>query len=875
MNSNKRQKLKELFHAAVELSHSDRDTFLTANCASDDALYRELSALLTAHDSARDFIEQPALVDCGLIENDEPNRGPAVEGQQIGSYKISRELGRGGMGTVYLAARADASFDKQVALKLIKRGMDTDAIIKRFVMERQILANLDHPNIARLIDGGTTEDGLPYFVLEFIEGETITRYCDQRQLSTSERLMLFRKVCAAVQYAHQNLIVHRDLKPSNILVTEDGTPKLLDFGIAKLLSETSAFEAPATIARVLTPEYASPEELRGLPVTTSSDVYSLGVVLYELLSGHRPFNFETRSPEEVARLINSSEPVKPSEVITRLGSARHSDDKHILHTPESISRTRDGSIDKLRRRLAGDLDNIVLKALRKEPSRRYVSVQELSEDLRRHLEGLPVNASPDTVSYRARKFTQRHKAAVMAAAIVVITLLSATAITAWQARVARRERVKAEQRFNDVRKLAHSVVFELHDSIQNLPGSTPARELLVSRALEYLDGLAKEAGQDRSLQSELATAYDRIGDIQGGFATSHLGKRERADESYRKSLAIREAMVAAEPTNMEFRRQLATSYTKMGNIRWVETSVTDSYEFHRKALQIIKQLAAEAPENVEIRFDLASNHMNFGYLAAASGHTDEGLENTRKAARLMEALALADSHNKKIQQALATSYDRVAVILDLATRDYSEALLLYRKSQLIIDRLAGAEPLNTELRKDQAVSSYNVATVSAKLGDTRTAIASSRQSLAIFSDLLAADPQNEEFRLGVTTLQSVVGETMIKSGNTAEAIKILNLSLLTLEKSFAASPTDETIHFHIAIAQQGLGNAYDALASSDKSPAQSLIHWRTARSWFQKSQTIYKLFHDAGKTTGEDGARLDVVTGEITRCDAAIARITH
>ena len=283
-------------------------------------------------------------------------------------------------------ARADESFDKRVALKLIKRGMDSDAIIKRFVMERQILANLDHPNIARLIDGGTTDDGLPYFVLEYIEGTTITRYCDEHKLNTLERLKLFLQVCTAVQFAHQNLVVHRDLKPSNIIVTKDGTPKLLDFGIAKLLSvDSTLVDATETVARLLTPEYASPEQLRGLPITTTSDVYSLGVILYELLSGHRPFTLAGRSAEEVARMITASEPLKPSVVITRHKATNQTDNEHHSLTPESISRTREGNVDKLRRRLVGDLDNILLKALRKEPARRYSSVQDLSADIQRHL----------------------------------------------------------------------------------------------------------------------------------------------------------------------------------------------------------------------------------------------------------------------------------------------------------------------------------------------------------------------------------------------------------------------------------------------------------------------------------------------------------
>ena len=868
--------VKELFNTALELAPHDRETFLQKSCVGDGKLHHEVAALLSAHETAGDFIQQPALVDVGLLASDgETKSDVEVTGQRIGSYQMISELGRGGMGSVYLAARADESFDKQVALKLIKRGMDSDAIIKRFVMERQILANLDHPNIARLIDGGTTEDGLPYFVMEYVEGTTITRYCDRHKLNTIERVKLFRPVCAAVIFAHQNLIVHRDLKPSNIIVTEDGTPKLLDFGIAKLLSGSTPIETTATIGRVLTPEYASPEQLRGLPITTRSDVYSLGVVLYELLSGHRPFNFESRSPEDVARMITVSQPLKPSVVITRIKDARQNNDaEHISLTPETISRTRDGNVEKLRRRLAGDLDNILLKALRKEPSRRYASVQEFSEDLRRHLEGLPVLARPDTLTYRSSKFITRHKAGVAAAVIVLLTLLSATVITSWQARVARRERVNAEQRFNDVRKLANSVVFELHDSIQDLPGSTPARELLVSRALEYLDKLANDAGQEPSLQLELAAAYDKIGDIQGGFRTSHLGQRQKAGESYRKALAIREALVAAAPDNVDFRRKLSTSYTKLGNILWIETDLSGSLEFYGKALGINKQLASEFPDDTEIRFDLAVSYTDFGYMLGANGRGDEAMENGRKAVALMEELAGANPNNNKIQQGLAVSYGKLAEIITSLTENHSEALLFYRKSQKISDKLFIADPLNTKLRRNQAIDYFNVALVSGKLGDTKTALDGSRKSLAIFAEMSSADPLNEDLRQLVAAVRTFVCQMMIKTGNAAEAIELLNQTLRTLEKSFAASPTDELAHYRIATVQEGLGQGHAGLAADGKTSAQKrLANWREARSWFQKSLEIYRVFRDAGKLTGEEAAKVSVVTEEIIKCDAAIARL--
>src|SRR6266851_1760571 len=449
MNAETWQQLKTCFHSALELSPEERTAFLIQACDGDDELRDRVERLLASHEDAGSFLASPAIIDAGVISAVDETEGGGHNdriGQRIGPYEILREIGHGGMGTVFLAVRADDQYRKEVAVKIVNKGMDTDTILRRFVMERQILANLEHPNIARLLDGGTTLDGLPYFVMEHVEGETIIHYCDQHRLHTLERLQLFRQVCSAVQFAHQNLTVHRDLKPSNIIVTADGTPKLLDFGIAKLLGSDLP-EATATVSRWLTPEYASPEQLRGLPMTTTSDVYSLGVVLYELLTGHRPFNFESRSPEEVARLITAGEPIKPSVIINRTNNTRLTDDAaHRPLTPEAISHTRDGNVDKLRRRLAGDLDNILLKALRKEPERRYASVQEFSEDLRRHLEGLPVLARPDTLSYRTCKFITRHKAGVAAAAMVLLTLMSATIITSWQARVARQERAKAERR---------------------------------------------------------------------------------------------------------------------------------------------------------------------------------------------------------------------------------------------------------------------------------------------------------------------------------------------------------------------------------------------------------------------------------------------
>ncbi|MBV9926200.1 MAG: protein kinase [Acidobacteria bacterium] len=388
------KQIEGVFDAAVELDPAEREAYLADACGGDAELRRQVELLIQSHDAAGSFIEEPAvagrITNAAKLDDDAP-----FIGRRVGAYRIVRELGRGGMGAVYLAVRADDEFQKRVAIKLVKRGMDTDFILRRFRQERQILASLEHQNIARLLDGGTTDDSLPYFVMEYIEGLPINQFSDAHKLSTPERLRLFLKVCAAVAYAHHNLVIHRDLKPSNVLVLADGTPKLLDFGIAKLLNPEMGGRAldPTTLAmRLMTPEYASPEQVRGETVTMVSDVYSLGVLLYDLLTGHRPYTFRSRSPEEVARVICEQEPERPSVAVNLIEVLPSFGREPLEITPDSVSRVRDGSLEKLRRQLSGSIDNIVLKALRKEPQRRYQTVEDFARDIEHYLEGRPVSA---------------------------------------------------------------------------------------------------------------------------------------------------------------------------------------------------------------------------------------------------------------------------------------------------------------------------------------------------------------------------------------------------------------------------------------------------------------------------------------------------
>lgn len=424
------QKVEEIFHAADQKPAGEREQYVETACGGDEDLQKEVFALLAAQDDVGDFMAEPPLdkkfeldTATSLFEMEDRS----FVGKEVGPYRLEKIIASGGMGTVYLAARTDKSFQRKAAVKLIRGGLQNREIIRRFYRERQILANLDHPNIASLLDGGTTDDGHPFLVMEYIEGEAIDRYCDSRKLSVSARLEIFLQVCAAVQFAHRKLVVHRDIKPGNILVTGDGIPKLLDFGIVKILDPEAVTDAALTLTvqRLMTPEYASPEQIRGGTISTATDVYSLGIVLYEILTGHRPYRFESTSPVDVERIVCEEDPPRPSAVISETVDVSSTRGKQRSLTPESVSRSREGRPDKLRRRLAGDLDHIVMKALRKEPEKRYASVEHLAEDIRRHLARRPVHARRGTWRYRASKFVKRNKTAAVAAFFVFMAIAAA------------------------------------------------------------------------------------------------------------------------------------------------------------------------------------------------------------------------------------------------------------------------------------------------------------------------------------------------------------------------------------------------------------------------------------------------------------------
>jgi len=802
MNSANWDKLKDSFNQAIDLPTDKRVLFLE-KC--DEDLRNQLKNLIEAHEQAGEFIAEPAMVEIGLADDADANIG-----KQIDDYEIIKEIGKGGMGAVYLARHLDESFTQQVAVKLIKRGMDTDSVLKRFVMERQILANLEHPNVARLLDVGTTDDGLPYFVMEYIEGLPVTKFCDAHEFSTDERLKLFRQICAAVQYAHQNLVVHRDIKPSNILVTEDGVPKLLDFGIAKLLNpdwSTDTAEATATLMRLLTPEYASPEQLRGLNITTASDVYSLGVVLYELLSGQRPFKIESDSHEECIQAILTKEPIRPSSVVLSPLSVA---DKRA--TSPNTQRTKDKG--QRTKSLKGDLDNIILKALRKEPARRYASVQEFSDDIRRHLEGLPVTATADTSFYRFNKFVKRHRIGASVGGLVVLLLLSATAITAWQSVLAKRERDRAEQRFKQVRQLTNSFMFEFHDAIQDLPGSVAARELVAKKALEYLDNLAGEQTDDASLKFELATAYKKVGNIQGRAQTSNLGDTKGALESYRKAAEIFETLHESDLTNPQYRTELAATYTEIAAVNQVIGDDESALENNGRASALLEEQVSADPSDILSKTNLGKCYKVTGDLTAAKGDLTEALRNYRKVLEVSEATLKIYPDDKHAKQMKLTAYDAIGTTLGNPNftnlGDTAGALDAYRKQLDVSTESLARDKDSFGNQHAQAFTLKVIGEVLTATGDWKTALENYEQSSAIYQKLARADSKDVFTNATLAYLHTNIGEALAETGQTAKALEYHRQAI---EQLIKLSDTDKENSFYLTF----LARAYQRRAGKSES----------------------------------------------------------
>jgi non-specific serine/threonine protein kinase/serine/threonine-protein kinase len=740
MDAERWRTAKRIFQEAIERDPEALDAYLERACAGDPVLHGEVVSLLSAHLAAGDRFESAPVTP---IADDPPG--------DVGPYRLLRELGRGGMGTVYLAIRDGDELEQTVAVKVIRRGMDSEVIVRRFRNERLILASLRNASIARLYEGGTTRDGLPYFVMEYVDGQPLDAYCELRGLGIAERLAIFRRVCAAVQHAHQNLVVHRDLKPTNILVTAEGAPKLLDFGIAKLLDpETGPGTTDLTAAeRPFTPEYASPEQVRGDVITTVSDVYSLGVVLYRLVTGEMPYRFVSRDPLEVLRVVGETTPERPSAAAQRRGGVS--------------------------RRFLADLDNVVLKALHKEPARRYASAEQLSEDLGRCLEGFPVRARPDTMGYRAHRFIGRHRIAVSASVLAVATLLAATGAALWQASVARAERSRAERRFTDVRRLANVLLFDVHGALDNVAGAMGARRLLVENALRYLDDLSREAANDPALLHELASGYERIGEIQGMPGWPSEGRTGDALASFERALELRRSLSAAGPKAAVADAAEARLLLRIGSVLAARGATGSALARHAEALAAFRAVVASSPTTA-LRLELAQalvavgdDVWEGGDVPAAAQRYREALDVARGAVAVDPESALAVRQAGVIEQRLGDAAADAG--------DWQGALEHHRASLAVDRQLAARNPGDAEVRRDLGTDLSRLGVDQANLGRLSEALARHQEAARLREALLAEEPQDARALEDAAESRLQTGMALSRLGRASEAVGEISVAI--------------------------------------------------------------------------------------------------
>lgn len=720
MDSQQWNHIQDLFHQCIELSLSEREKFLKTLEEKDPQTATEIEKLLEAHHASGSFLE------------DEIFGEPFIsEGDLIGPWQIIREIGRGGMSTVFLASRADGQFDRQVAIKFLHGLIPGQSMHKRLQQEQKILARLQHKNIAQLFDAGITDEGRPYFILEYIHGKPITEWCNEKELMFEERLDMFVQVCEAVQFAHQRLIVHRDLKPTNILVDELGSVKLLDFGIAKILEEEPQDGAPLTKTGLflMTPEYASPEQVHGETITTATDVHALGLILFELLTGQLPYNFSDKSPMEIGSIISETSPVKPSSLI----SDKISSDK---------IRISGLNKNQHKKKLKGDLDTIVLKSLRKEPERRYGSADQLLQDIQRYQKNEPISARPESAGYLTKKFIQRNRTIVLAAAVISIILIATVFFSLNQARTTEIERQKTEQ--------VNAFLQEM------LASPNPYEDGLDVKVIDILDRTAERIDQElnsqpaveASVRHTLGVTYRELGNIEQANAQlnealnlqgqiynppnaelaetqTELAKTEQLQGNYQAADSLFNLAFAAEVEL--FGRESTTVAAKLGDLgslQWEMGNFEEAESLLRESLEMEQKLREPNHEKVGVSMG------NLATLLSDQGHSEEALELYRSELEILQANYQNDQH-PSIPQVLS----HIGIVLD-DTEQYEEALANHQKALELFRDLKGAD------HPDVVYAMNNLASVMTKMGDMEEALAMQVDAAKLYRDIFGPDHPN-------------------------------------------------------------------------------------------------------------------------------------
>jgi len=802
MNIEAWQKVKQVLHEALELPRAGRTEFLDRECGGNQELRAEVESLLASHDDAGTFIEESVAASHVQVLPDSLSIGA-----QVGPYRIVQLIAEGGMGSVYQAVRVDDLYRKIVAMKVIRRGVAGEYVLRHFDTERQILAHLDHPNIAKLLDGGSTPDGRPYFVMDFIAGTPIDQYCDEHHLNVQERIQIFLTVCSAVHYAHQNLVIHRDLKPQNILVTTEGSVRLLDFGIAKLLDPDALSLGPTlTTLQAMTPEYASPEQLIGGKITTASDGYSLGVLLYRLLTGHRPYQIESGNLEELWDCVKNRAPRRPSTVIRTRGAEV---------TPESVSAARSTRPERLERQLSGDLDNILLMALRKEPERRYNSVEQFAGDLRRHLASQPVTARPDTLRYRTSKFIERNRTAFVAAVLLLLSLVGGIVATSWEVHTANRERARAERRFQELRGLANSVLFELHDAIEPLPGSTQARELLVKRAQRYLDGLASEFEVDDGLQRERAMAYQRIGDVLGLPTRANLGRTAESLISYAKALDIEKKLISRDPDNRTVQADLAGIYNNICQVQQSSGHFRESLDACLNAERIQQARLALDPGNLQLRADLATIYQNTAGAYSNLGEWDRSREQRTRALNEFQELHRRQPEHEVYLNELATAYHRMAG-LEEQVKHFEQARTNALQAVALFNEVSERHPDDIRKRQGWTFAMQRLGSVLISLNDLPGALDAFGKVLPIRERLRQLDPHDARAKVNVANSHAAMGVVLLNLGRAKDALPHFEEQLRMASELVTQDPVRVEHRYSLSEAYENLGRVAAVLRQKER-----------------------------------------------------------
>lgn len=809
MNPEQWARVTAVFHDACGRPPRERERWLAAAC-DDEVVRREVLAMLRTYETDPDFMEQPADVADALaraVSN-------ANVGRRLGAYRLVAEIGRGGMGVVYEARRDDEEFDRRAAIKILPSWSGAD-LADRFRLERRVLAGLDHPGIARLVDSGTTDDGAPYFVMEYVDGTPIDVWCREQRLDLAARVALVERVLEALGYAHQHLVIHRDVKPANILVTAAGEPKLLDFGIAALVNADGASTGTTrTGQHSFTPEYASPEQVRGERVTTASDVYSVGVLLYVILSGRRPYELAGQSPIEALRIVCE---VDPPLMSTVAGAA-----------------TRDS--------LRGDLDVVVAKALRKAPAERYGTVGELAADLRAWRSGRPVSAAHQSFGYRARRFVRRNRTGVAATAALVLALAGGGVATAWQARIASQERDKAQNRFRQVQEFSRSLLFEVHTALRTVPGATESRRLLLDRAVQFLDGLAADAAEDDELQLELAGGYQQLANVQGNSFSENVGDTAAALTSLEKAARFVDAVRARRPEDADVLIRAIDVHFDLAAVR-SERGHEEAAQTQARHESLVRELEKRHPRMPRAIAAVAKGYSDVGRFRTDRGDFDAAERAYREAVRMFEAMPPGRPVANVRDHAFALK--RLGAVLlragrfDESEQRYRQALALDEESIRLDDRPGS--------RYDITFTLSDLALVQSRRGDWRDAVAMWERALEIRRAAVDADPKDTRALGGMATLFGRLGRAAQAQHDPATSVARYREELAVRDRVISMTGRLPVRVSEQAWSRLNLANALlDSAAATPRHPARN--------AWIDEARRLVR-------ATGRGDGKVSVTAG--------------